>query len=301
MKPDENLGTAENTSSSLYHYTSQNGLLNIIKHKKMWATHIRYLNDASEWLYPEELFRNNFNELLDRLLNNLYASHELRAIRNGPLTKAEEMENFLSICKPLFLSNEEILDVFVCSFSAKKDDLSQWRGYCPNGNGFCVGFDLSKLVKQAETQVYTIKQCEYDPKIHMDQIENLLNAFKTNLENTDNKFTSHLLLLIRKFYAIAPFIKHESFKNEQEWRIVNVLMGEKFDIKFREGKSMIAPYIEFKLAEEELIPINEIIVGPAPHMKLSQHSVKTMLMIHGFDEDSVNKIVTLSKVPYRAW
>ena len=32
----------------LYHYTTQKGLLGILKDKCIWATHIRYLNDTSE-------------------------------------------------------------------------------------------------------------------------------------------------------------------------------------------------------------------------------------------------------------
>ena len=228
------------------------------------------MNDASEWLYPEELIRSE----LDKLLNNLRANHVLRAFRTGPLTKAEEMENFLFSTKQLFSTDEKFLDAFVCSFSGKKDDLSQWRGYCPNGNGFCVGFDLSKLLQKAENQSYTVKRCEYDPKIHFTQIENILKEFTANLENTDNKFIGNVLILIRKFYAIAPFIKHKSFKDEQEWRIVNMLRGEKIDIEFRDGKSMIVPYIEFKLAEEgEALPIKEIIVGPTPQMEWNYLSI----------------------------
>lgn len=32
----------------LYHYTTQEGLLGILKDRCIWATHIRYLNDTSE-------------------------------------------------------------------------------------------------------------------------------------------------------------------------------------------------------------------------------------------------------------
>src|SRR5687767_1939033 len=33
----------------LYHYTSQAGLLRIIKNRNLWASHIRFLNDAAEY------------------------------------------------------------------------------------------------------------------------------------------------------------------------------------------------------------------------------------------------------------
>ena len=37
-----------NPEGLLYHYTTQHGLLGILKQKCIWATHIRYLNDTSE-------------------------------------------------------------------------------------------------------------------------------------------------------------------------------------------------------------------------------------------------------------
>jgi hypothetical protein len=33
----------------LYHYTDQRGLLGILRSQSIWATHIRYLNDSSEY------------------------------------------------------------------------------------------------------------------------------------------------------------------------------------------------------------------------------------------------------------
>src|SRR5207245_2334277 len=33
----------------LYHYTNQSGLLGIIENSKIWATKIRYMNDATEF------------------------------------------------------------------------------------------------------------------------------------------------------------------------------------------------------------------------------------------------------------
>jgi hypothetical protein len=39
----------------LYHYTTPAGLLGIIENNKLWATHINYLNDATELGYAREL------------------------------------------------------------------------------------------------------------------------------------------------------------------------------------------------------------------------------------------------------
>ena len=39
----------------LYHYTTQEGLLGIIKDKVIWATHTQYLNDQAEFSYALRL------------------------------------------------------------------------------------------------------------------------------------------------------------------------------------------------------------------------------------------------------
>ena len=39
----------------IYHYTSPIGLVGIIEKKCMWATDLRYLNDASEFSYTVDL------------------------------------------------------------------------------------------------------------------------------------------------------------------------------------------------------------------------------------------------------
>jgi hypothetical protein len=38
-------------TGTLYHYTTQAGLLGILSDKDIWATHTQYLNDASEYRY----------------------------------------------------------------------------------------------------------------------------------------------------------------------------------------------------------------------------------------------------------
>jgi hypothetical protein len=44
-------------SGPLYHYTTGNGLIEIIKSGELWATQVACLNDSSELLYPIELLQ----------------------------------------------------------------------------------------------------------------------------------------------------------------------------------------------------------------------------------------------------
>src|ERR1700681_656381 len=51
-------------SRLLYHYTTQDGILGIVKSKEIWATHHQCLNDQREYLHAKELVR---DEIVKRL------------------------------------------------------------------------------------------------------------------------------------------------------------------------------------------------------------------------------------------
>lgn len=211
-------------------------------------------------------------------------------------------------------------NIFVSSFSFKKDDLNQWRGYCPKGNGFCVGFDTKKLLRLLEGKsVFDLIPCFYEKK---DQIELFNLVFKPlveefNLElkkflagkNPDDAnyseevtqyaktaLNSKILSTMSKVLDLAPRFKHPSFLDEKEWRIVTK-PNVKDDslIHYRPGKSMVVPYTIINF--DDVNPIIEIIIGPTPHEFLSKKSIKGFLKKH--EMTSIN--VTNSIVPYRDW
>ncbi len=42
---------------TLYHYTTQEGFLGIIKNKEIWASHTQYLNDQKEYVHAIDLVK----------------------------------------------------------------------------------------------------------------------------------------------------------------------------------------------------------------------------------------------------
>ena len=66
-------------------------------------------------------------------------------------------------------------------------------------------------------------------------------------------------------------------------------------IKFREGSSMLIPYMEMPLADSgQKLPIEDIIVGPTPTMNLSMESLVRYLRRSGVD----SRIASCG-IPYR--
>ena len=54
--------TSQAQQELLYHYTTQEGLLGILRDKCIWATDIRYLNDTSEGQIFTKLFLDELNQ-----------------------------------------------------------------------------------------------------------------------------------------------------------------------------------------------------------------------------------------------
>ena len=78
--------------------------------------------------------------------------------------EAEAGPNSLAdLCKE-FLGRIRNIAVYVASFSAQKDDLSQWRAYCPSGGGHALAFGTAALLSAAEGAGYKLLPCYYQRK-----------------------------------------------------------------------------------------------------------------------------------------
>jgi hypothetical protein len=61
----ENILGSDTPTHPLYHYTTQKGLLGIVKEREIWATHHQYLNDTQEFLHAQALFRDEIEKRLN--------------------------------------------------------------------------------------------------------------------------------------------------------------------------------------------------------------------------------------------
>lgn len=265
----------------LYHYTSQKGLIGILENQNVWMTNILYLNDSSE-----------FTHTIDLVKSELRKRKEDLEKRGLPLIPNEknlfDRYNTVERVLDIFLS-EMVTESYVFSLSTKGNDLNQWRGYCPKEGGFSVQFDTMKLSSiidnLGKSKKYVIKKCIYDERKKIELVKSLVDKIG------DDKKTFYTELV-----DISSYIKHESFQDEQEYRII--YHKEPDEKKYRVGNSMIIPYIErILLDDDDKLPISKIIVGPTPHPELSKYSVESLLKSKGYDNIEVEK----SNIPYRSW
>lgn len=320
----------ERPTLPLYHYTSQSGLLGMIEYRKMRATNIFYLNDASEYTYAANLI---LEVMRDRLMaitgerdtyRRTWALHSALGCRHSKTITDPSLPPDNRQC--IFI--ESIMDIFeylkdppsvdqfyILSFTAREDDLSQWRGYCPHGIGFCLEFETTGLIEQIKKFDLSIVKCLYEEEKQKQEIRNILDrsmdGLKTVFDNFDksegkqNEAIKNLEFeTFSGFMKLIPRLKDKAFEDENEWRVISA--GKQFSAKFREGTSMVVPYVEIPLAGADAAPteiiepikiIKRIFVGPTPHKMLSKKSVESLLKINKMEGCKVE----LSNVPYRTW
>ena len=279
----------------LYHYTTQSGLLGIIRSREMWVTHTQYLNDRREFVHAVDLVRAEISRLL--------AASPKDSSRTENLNRMEQALQW----------TPESINVCVCSYSEEQDSLSQWRAYGAGKSAFAIGFPADLLTAATAAQGWYLAPCVYDPIQQQDIVRSLVEeVLEENLsgatgdETMDKEERSiHLKLggnLRAYLNRYAPILKDESFREEKEWRVISrPLFNSSKSFEFREGRSMLIPYSKIPLSSEEFtFRLHKIVIGPTPDEARSQRAVESFLM-HEALLRSMEVSVEISKVPYRAW
>jgi hypothetical protein len=273
-------------SGLIYHYTSQTGLLGIVRTKQIWATNAHYQNDSKEFQYALELSAGIISGL------------------SGYGTPPEEER--LSRAMKGALESIKNLNIFVTSFSEHRDQLSQWRGYCPVGGGFAIGFEFDQIKTSIEAQGFRLVPCIYAQsdqyQILKDIADGVLKRYKNDLMSAvpikralKQRSDEYMMEVVQ----LAPLIKHYSFSEELEWRAVSPPTASTSPrVDYRAGVSMLIPYYNVDLTRgSDPLAIREVVVGPTPHMELSMSAVTWFASKHGISGFNVIR----SSIPFRGW
>ena len=274
----------------LYHYTSIGALSGIASTKNLRASSISYMNDSKEIIHACETVENVLRARL--VFGAKDEEHKL-------LTQFQAWTN---TCK------NTALTIFIFSLSEQPSLLSQWRSYTPHGKGVSLQFSPEKINFIARSANLKLAKCVYDnteqEKVISALIEKLLISFRQQLPEIDvsnrppdqcyydfiNQYTNDI-------FQVLAIIKHGAFQEECEWRLISQYYPEYTDprIKFREGASMIVPYIELPLGDSKPY-FSSIILGPSPHQNLSM-SCLSMFM----SNQDICRQLTNCSIPYREW
>jgi len=271
----------ESPNTLLCHYTTLSGLIGIVDSKCIWASSMHYLNDSAELKHAFSLIQ---------AWLELHLKHE-----RGP---CNDLYGALLEALPLFSE----FQIFVCSFSALGDTLSQWRGYCPNGIGCSIGFSPDMIKRQSSKQGFRLLRCVYDVDEQKAICEEVLTR-ACKIANEEKREELRRSAVVDNFFPsfmqIAAAIKNASFAEEQEWRLIGGPFAiEHPQIRFRAGKYAVIPYFEFELAaKSEILQFEQVLVGPNPDPAMSKQSVEYLLKCRNVRCNRIDGY----KGTYRGW
>jgi hypothetical protein len=233
---------AAKTSRSLFHYTTAEGLIGILQTQSLFATHSAFLNDSTECRIIRDILlprlEKELKDATPKLVQRGVIDPKILTDFGDDLFR-QEADNMLTAMSQ---TTNNIAPYFVTSFCVHEPNtpacehglLSQWRGYAKGG--FAIEFDELGIddLNTAEQAQYryqgiitnTVVYNDHESRVSKKDFEGLGTALLKSLipkiadrltdilgPKTTNDFA-------RPFLATAPFLKHSSFEEEGEYRIV---------------------------------------------------------------------------------
>ena len=275
----------------LWHYTSADGLLGIIKNEQteygklhFWFTRSDCLNDTSEGTNIMFLFRQVCSELFQE---NEISQSFFDAIKNAEIPN-HQFVNFPIPAREKF-THESVLDcvpchAYICSFSLKEDSLDMWRYYSKGNGGYglkCYSllFDKHKKFEHSDYEENAIFSLIRSYKvIYSDEekkqilkgiIVDTFSAYK-NSNQAENKKFQEAKSFIQYTLKIFQFqFKHECYSSEQEYRFVfylpyskpKLLENKMPNVKYRTQGGIPIPYIDI-VVEKGSSYLKEVLISP---------------------------------------
>ena len=291
------------SSGPIYHYTSPEGLLGILKSEgpRLWFTRFDSLNDYSE--------REHFYDCLREYCE--------RKVRDGKMDSSfsELISNIDPVEVELFAydqkTNErhdthivnyrtEHCEVYLCCFSSNSDSLAMWNYYSKSNRyeGYNIGFVELERACGKEIQLgktLKIRRVFYQD----DEKQQLFDSFILPLNDYFPKASKEeqfeIRMMVREFVETYQFLfKHSSFLHENEIRAILKIPYSCKDKKcFRNSNGYIVPYVEIPVPKDSVV---EITIAPMLQKEIAQKNIRELLQTYQYSEQIY---VTCSDIPVR--
>lgn len=277
----------------LYHYTGVGAVLGMAETRSLRASNPYYLNDSEEIMLGCKL-----------LLWHVGAW-------KAAVGEDEEFAYFIEQFKRWSESFKSVyFNIFVFCLSEHRNLLSQWRSYTPHGKGVSLGVDAPKLDEIAVLNDCVLGKCIYErdaqEALIRGIVDSVVSRFRSEREALiemprDGDRSGHYLSFLENyrgaFMTALCLVKHPAFNEEQEWRLISPFI-DKFleaDIRFREGSSMLVPYINLRLPVADW-PFAGALLGPSEHENLSMTALSMLLT-----QSKLCRMLENPMTPYREW
>jgi hypothetical protein len=258
---NDNLSPKLKSFDYVYHYTSIDSFVSIMRSNELWFSHALYLNDPLEIAFG-----------LDVIINILNKK------KNDYTTVLNIIEKQRNVYKEYSLDLSRDL-VFLFSFSELSDKLSSWIQYGDSGHGVCLEFIRPILLKNIGTHTTGLRgdiffpiqyfSSEFIP--HSNNIKGFNKALFDYYKRMENfikkkemeKEPNVQRTLYETTKSIACFIKNDFHASEKEWRYaVFSGIGDR-NIILKQSNHGIKMFYKVPFENEKLIHlIDSIIIGP---------------------------------------
>lgn len=240
----------------LWHYTTLEGAIGILKNGVIWATDSRFLNDPEEYQHALSVAR--------EFVNRELPEDEFK----------REVLQWLMHLAPFDSDNAPPL---IASFSEASDDLTQWRSYSSEGTGVALVFDGGELNASVASCDGVLQRCTYvdlantvswpsDLRVSVGEILRELREQWDVYDSANSEDVGDRNCGIRdtfrsggRFEQLKLTLKPQAFSVEREWRAVFRGRGEGIDLRVSRGR--IVPFRKIALRENGAFP-RRIVLGP---------------------------------------
>lgn len=282
---------------TLFHYTTAAGLLGILQNANIWATDLKFLNDAEESIYARDMVISAIRSMENPVLDPSHSAHEHG---QGAIDIFAQYHKF--VLNELETSE---FGVYVTCFCESGDLLSQWRGYGKD-HGYAIEF-TKEAIHDAVTAItaYGPATGLFKVQYGLDSAAGIVGSairavadFNLNHPGVKAEYSAMTVS------SMLARIKHPGFAEEQEWRLVvgQQILDEaslgKFGINlhhppalFRPTPIAIVPYLEIPIKRESIVSIR---VGPGDNAETRASGVRRLLKMLASEAT-----VTYSEVPLR--
>lgn len=307
-------------SPILYHYTTIDSLLSILKSGSLRLSNVKFCNDPNEVQYGINFLQRfwddiggnylidesdrSFHREIQRLLHLMNYSLCSKDIRDDLIKKLDQNPSFLKVDTSFENSKHQS---FLFCLSEDGDNLRQWFPYADGGNGVCLGFknlrnDNDSFFQKKETLLKTVyKSYDLILSVIYRYFQNLHSIYKNVKESeiqndiNDSSFIKFYFELVSsQILSLIFSLKDAGFEDEREHRFIisDRENNIKNDIEFLSNKGVIKPYIEAKFNKDSLV---EIKLGPKCEKMLNEHSLESLLSFYEYK----NAKITHSKKSLR--
>ena len=201
--------------TTCYHYCGVDKFVSIVRHKKLRLCNLFHMNDAKEVSW--------FFDIASKRIDDLLAGPE---DGGGGSSSSGWQQNALVKLSSL-IKTRRFYHAYAACFSARRDDLSQWRGYADDGRGVTLGIDLEEVLKQANCRLLERVRVNYHRSEAEQRVDGILSPLSDRAGSGSSSSSSGsssgprpAVRILRQLANIAPSFKNPAFKHEAEVRLI---------------------------------------------------------------------------------